>query len=408
MRVASITGIPARVIPALALLLFCAAAAAVPAPNEPYRVLLLHSFRNSLPVNTDWYNGLVRGFTSAPNVLVEIDTETLDLSRFRDEKYMSDVRDIYRRKYSDPKPHLIIPTYTPALQFLLDYGEELFPGVPIVFLGADSRFVATRKLPPHITGITTYLDISGTLELALQVHPGTRRVAVIVGSSPIDKEFERKARQALQPFEGRVEFIWLQGMPLDELTDAVRRLPHDTVILYLIEFQDRNGKNYVPRSTLQALSPAANAPIYGLWDTLLGHGIIGGRLVTIENGGFQAAQMALRILRGEAPAAVPVVDRKQNEAIFDGRELARWNIDEDRLPAGSQILYRQRSVWDEYGTWIMGAGLVIGLQGLLISALLLNRSRLRRIQNCVAGRVRETHGGGDCFVETTENAGEIQ
>jgi hypothetical protein len=139
---------------ALALLLFCAAAAAVPAPNEPYRVLLLHSFRNSLPVNTDWYNGLVRGFTSAPNVLVEIDTETLDLSRFRDEKYLSDVRDIYRRKYSDPKPHLIIPTYTPALQFLLDYGEELFPGVPIVFLGADSHFIATQKLPPHITGIT--------------------------------------------------------------------------------------------------------------------------------------------------------------------------------------------------------------------------------------------------------------
>ena len=203
MRLANITGVPARVIAGLAVMLLCTAAAVSAAPNGPYRVLVLHSFRNSLPVNTDWYNGIVRGFTSVPDLLVEIDSETLDLSRFRDANYVSDLRDIYRRKYGDRQPDLIIPTYTPALRFLLNYGEELFPGIPIVFLGADSRFVATRELPPNITGITTYLDISGTLELALQVHPDARRVAVIVGSSPIDKKFESNARQALQSVRGQ-------------------------------------------------------------------------------------------------------------------------------------------------------------------------------------------------------------
>jgi signal transduction histidine kinase len=368
----------ARIILTIALMLLCAAA--IPVTDEPYRVLVLHSFRNSLPVNADWYDGLIRGFTADPSVSVEVDTETLDLTRVRDASYLNDLRDIFRRKYTDPSPQLIIPTYTPALRFLLDYGEELFPGVTILFLGADSQFVATRKLPLHVTGITTYPDIAGTLELALAVYPATRQVAIIVGAGLLDQDFERAAREELQPFAGRADFLWLEGMPLDELTAAVRRLPRRSVILYLVDFEDRNGKAYVPASVLRVLSAAAKAPIYGLWDTLLGHGVVGGRMIRIENDGFLAAQMALRILKGEAPAAVPVVDRRQYAAIFDGRELARWNIDEARLPAGSQVLYRQPSLWDEYRTWIMGTVLLIGVQGLWIAALLLNRSRLRRIQ----------------------------
>jgi hypothetical protein len=110
--------IQTRIFAGLALMLFCTAAAVSAAPNGPYRVLVLHSFRNSLPVNTDWSNGIVRGFTSVPDLLVEIDSETLDLSRFRDANYVSNLLDIYRHKYGDRQPDLIIPTYTPALRFL--------------------------------------------------------------------------------------------------------------------------------------------------------------------------------------------------------------------------------------------------------------------------------------------------
>jgi hypothetical protein len=91
----------------------CAAAAAVPTTNEPYRVLVLHSYRNSLPINTDWYNGLVRGSLSDPGMDVWIDVETLDLARVRDEGYLNSLGGIFRRKYADPKPQLIIPRICP-------------------------------------------------------------------------------------------------------------------------------------------------------------------------------------------------------------------------------------------------------------------------------------------------------
>jgi signal transduction histidine kinase len=374
------------VLPLLALMLLCSSAVAAAAPDEPYRVLVLHSFRNILPANTDWYNGIVRGFTSVPDVQVEIDVEVPDLSRFggdNENEYFSELLDIYRHEYRDHPPQLIISTYTPALQFLLDRGEEVFPGIPIVFCDADDQFIAAQPLPPSMTGITSHRDFTGTLELISQVQPDTQRIAVIVGSGAIDQQFERDARRAFRPFEGRLEFIWLQGLPLGELTAAVKNLPDHTVILYVLQLEDRAGKPYVPVNTVRALSLAAKAPIYGLWDTLLGHGLIGGRLVTLEDDGFLAAQLGLRILRGEAPAAIPVVSRDANDALFDGGQLRQWHIDEDRLPAGSRILHRQPSLWEVHRNTIITAGIIISLQSFLIVGLWLNRARLHRAQTAL-------------------------
>jgi C4-dicarboxylate-specific signal transduction histidine kinase len=110
---------------------------------------------------------------------------------------------------------------------------------------------------------------------------------------------------------------------------------------------------------------------------LLEHGIVGGRLATVEEDGYQAAKLAVRILRGEAPADLPVIDRRVNPAIFDGVELARWNINENRLPEGSRIRHRHVSTLEEYRVEIMITIAIIFVQGVLIATLILSRRRLR-------------------------------
>jgi signal transduction histidine kinase len=390
-RLLRLAGHKTRILQAVILMLLCSAATTVLEANEPYRVLVLHSFRSSLPVTSDWYAGIVRGFSSAPDLHVEIDSESPNLARLintdstqiADKKQLTWLLDFYRKNYQDHKPHLIISTDTPALRFLLIHGEDLFPDVPIVFADADRDFVAAQKLPPNVTGVTNFLDISGTLELALRLHPDTQRVAMIVGSAQYDKAMERVAQSAIESFADRVEFVWLRGMPVDELVPALNALPERTVALYLVQTQDRIGKQYVPRAMLQAFSVAAKVPVYGLWDTLLEHGIVGGRLVTVEEDGYQAAKLAVRIFRGVAPADLPVVDRLANPAIFDGVELARWDIKENRLPAGSQIRHHPISTWVRYRTEITLAFAVIIMQGVMIAALILSRRRLRQAQTAL-------------------------
>lgn len=370
-------------IAALCVLLFISPALPAQDRGEPYRVLVLHSHRSSLPVNTDWYNGIVRGFASAPDLRIQIDVEAPDLTRVDDPDYVAELRRSYGRQYRDFKPDLVIPTYTPAFRFLLDYGEELFPGVPIVFCDPDGRIVGSYKLPATMTGVSFNLDIAGTVELALALHPGTERLAVIVGAGAHGQRYEGLARQALQPLETSLDILWLEGLSPTELAEAVGRLPARTVILYLVQYQDRAGNVYIPRNVLRDVVEAATVPTYALWDTLIGTGIVGGRLVAVEDDGFRAAQLGVRILRGEAPRAIPVVDPRDNPAIFDARALARWHIDEDRLPVGSFIRNRQPSLLEEHPAAIATGGLVIALQGMLIAALFVNRRRLRLTEHAL-------------------------
>jgi ABC-type uncharacterized transport system substrate-binding protein len=209
----------------LVLLLLVLASASASALSEPQRILILQSFRNAMPVNSDFFAGIREGLEPPINLPVEIDSEDLDLSRLNDERYIRKLVEIYALKYRTSPPNLIIATYTPAARLLLDHRNELFPGVPIVFCAAEFSSEDLEQLPPDVTGVTSKGDFAGTIKLISRLHPDMRQIAVIIGSSSLDKSSEPGVRKALRPFESRFEVIWLRGLPLRELTETVKALP---------------------------------------------------------------------------------------------------------------------------------------------------------------------------------------
>ncbi len=88
-----------------------------------------------------------------------------------------------------------------------------------------------------------------------------------------------------------------------------------------------------PAKRSRMISQAANAPVFGLYDTFLGYGIVGGRLVSFEQQGKEAAALALRILSGESPASIPFTGEEAYVNLYDWRELKRWSIPETAVPA---------------------------------------------------------------------------
>jgi hypothetical protein len=116
-----------------------------------------------------------------------VNIEYLDLMHFDDERYIQILLDIFQYKYSKPKPDLIIPVFNSAVALVLKHGPDLFPGVPIVFGGVESKFVENRSLGPNVTGYLTDNNYTGTLDLALNLHPDTRHVAVVAGAGPIGR-----------------------------------------------------------------------------------------------------------------------------------------------------------------------------------------------------------------------------
>src|SRR5262249_22887225 len=152
----------------------------------------------------------------------------------------------------------------------------------------------------------------------------------------------------------RLEFVYLTGLPMDDLLSRVSDLPERSIVYYLNIFQDGTGAAIVPAEALERLAARANAPIYSHVGSYLGRGIVGGRVLRFETAGQNAARLGLRILAGEKPETVPTPEDGRNADQFDWRQLRKWGISEQSLPPGSVVLHREPSLWDAYKWPIIG------------------------------------------------------
>jgi signal transduction histidine kinase len=308
---------------------------------------------------------------------IEIYTESLNVSQFKDPGDYDLLREHFRRKYDRKRPHLIVAVMEPSLDFLMQHGAALFAGVPIVFCGADPADMQRKTLRENVTGVLVERDFAPTLEIALRLQPDTREVFVVGGTSRFDQQMQALARGHLAPFETRARITWLTGLPMAELLKKLSELPARSVVYYLTLFADGAGRTFSPHEALARITSVANAPVYASLDQYIGLGVVGGHVYSVDTHGRQAAQIGVRILRGEAPSAIPIAALGAYSSVFDWRQLQRWRLDERRLPAGSRVEFRPPSAWDLYKWYLVAGVTLLALQSALVVGLLLNRAQRR-------------------------------
>ena len=157
-------------------------------------------------------------------------------------------------------------------------------------------------------------------------------------------------------------------------------LPPDSYIFFLLLVRDAAGVTLNGDEALQRLHAVANAPINSIFEHQLGIGIVGGRLYQAERVGKEAAQIAIRILRGEPASSFPPTMIERLPPRYDWRELQRWKIDEKLLPTGSTILFRDSNGLGSLRRVIIAGISVFLLQALLITGLLANLVKRHRAE----------------------------
>ena len=355
--------------------------------QETKHILVLYSLRTILPIQEEIDRGLLAALQTTSRYPLEIDTEFLDLDRFEEAAYLDELLGLLRRKYAHRRPDILIPVFHPAVNFLQKYGEAIFPGVPVVFSAELKQFLQNLTVKPNMTGVYAEPAITGNLKLALTLKPQTRQIVVVGGTSRLDRIHLTWIRDASAPFASQVEFTYLTDLSIEKIQERVAHLPPHTIILFATLARDGKGREFPSRDAVNLLAVAANAPIFGFWDTLLGEGIVGGSLISFQEQGRLAGELAARILNGEKAENLPPV-LARNPLLFDWRQLQRWGISEDKLPAGSLVHYREYTLWELYRGWIIGFLVLLGLQSGLIGALLINRAKRRRAEQGLEDRLR--------------------
>ena len=348
---------------------------------NPRSVLLIYGEAGPVPAIASFDRGIKSALVSDSTAPLRFYTESLDSSWQNDARYEEALAKFLVHKYAGRTFDVIVPCLDSAIQFTLQRRETLFPGVPVVFCGASPTIQETA-LPSDVTGVTMRFDWGATVDLALRLHPDTDRIVYVGGVSGAARAYEADARRAFSKFERRLQFDYLTGLTMPQILDRIRTLPKRVVIVHGILLVDAAGASFTGPEGLSLVRSASTVPIYSTRDSLLGHGIVGGPLVGFEAQGVRAGQLALRVLSGErlGPASI-VLDT--NAYMFDARELARFGIGEDRLPAGSSVQFRSVSLWQQYRWYILSAACLFTVETALLVALLVQRVRRKRAEEAL-------------------------
>ena len=292
-----------------------------------------------------------------------------------------------RQKYAQRKMDVVITFGPPALSFMLQYGERLFPATPIVFSGTDSR-VLPPTLPRTVTGVGGSLSYSDTVDLILKLQPDTRQVFYVAGSTPAEISRREGAEREFKPYSGRLSFTYLNDLSLPRLLDRLGQLPSHSVVLFSTYLRDASGQPYIPARVCPLVVDSSSVPVYGTFSTFLGCGIVGGSLIDLESSARKAATLALRVLHGESVADLHIEPGPPNELAVDWRQLKKWKIPESRLPAGTIVEYREPNIWEAHKKLVLAAVVILSLQSALIVLLVIQTRRQKRSELAVRNLTR--------------------
>ncbi|MEF3696355.1 PocR ligand-binding domain-containing protein, partial [Desulfolutivibrio sp.] len=348
---------------------------------QNFQVVVLNSYH----YGDFWADSEVAGVFAAirearPDVIPSV--EFLDAKRWQDQASLDREVGFLREKYRNKPVDVVVTLDDTALALILDAPEPLFPGARVVFCGIGDMALVDRAVRSGATGVAEVMDIQGAMGLILDLLPGTKEVFVVTDHTVTGLAMRHEAAQVLAHFKDRVRVDYSADLPMDAFLKRLGELPPDAVVLLFSYVVDGAGVVFGREETTRLISQASSVPVFSTHDIRLAHGIVGGSLLSGEDDGRQAGEMALRILDGENPSSLPV-RQSRSRPMFDHAQLVRFGIDADRLPEGGAVINRPFSVFTRYRGWILGAVAVLLVQAALIAILLEQTRRLRRTERAL-------------------------
>jgi signal transduction histidine kinase len=319
---------------------------------------------------------------------------SLDGARFDPARDSDAFVEFLRARFGTDPPDLVVPIGPPATRFYGLNRGRLFPGTPMMLAVPEGRVMRGIELGPRDAGTVISLDIPRLFAHILQVLPATTTIAVVSGNSPIERFWVSVARQETQALGERVRIEYLNQLSLGDIEKRVASLPADSAILFVQMYVDGANVSQDHDLALARIRAAAAAPVFGLFGSQLGKGIVGGPLISEAAAASKTAELARAVLTGEGGDKPTLVRLELAAPAYDWRELQRWKIREGNLPDGSTVLFRQPTLWDEHRWAIVTGAAALLLQSTLLVALLVQRSRRRRAENeaqRLSGRILTAH-----------------
>ena len=300
------------------------------------------------------FSGLRSVVTADSRAHVTLYIESLDLSRFRGERYEASLLRHFKAKYQDIPIGAVVAIGSVTLELALSWRAELWPAVPVVFAMVDEIDFARLQPPGDVTGTIVKVPLADSIKAARAIVPGLQTV-VFVGDAWNGLTVYRNWKEEIPVAAEGLNVIDLVGQTMAEVRKRVADLPDTSAM---------------PATAVALIAETANRPIVVAAETFLAPGGTGVFVLLPSRIGEGAGRLALRILNGEPASSIAPAVGDAVKPVFNWLQMQRWGVSESNLPPGSEIRFREPGLWERYRWQTIAIAAALLIQAALISVLL--------------------------------------
>jgi diguanylate cyclase (GGDEF)-like protein len=305
----------------------------------PFNILCICSYNYSYDTVPQHIQGIEAGLG---DLSYEITYENMDAKRFYEADDIQEFYNYLSYKIDKIDAHydLIFVIDDTALRFVINYRNELFGDVPVVFMGINSISDATTSAALHnVTGISETLDFESNYDLMKALFPDRNEIVVLCdGSNTSSGEYVEFLKFTENHPEISYRVLNASYYTQKGLKRALSELDNNNIIYYLEFSQDGDGNLYTINSASSFVdNNVTNVPVIRLTMANCTNNILGGISYSYTHAGEVAGKMAGKILNGVSADNIALISDTITESYFYQDKMDEFGIKSSQLPADSYI-----------------------------------------------------------------------
>lgn len=310
--------------------------------KEKLEVLFISSYSLNFISFEDQIQGIREGLNNNANIKIEyMNSSNIDLEE--NELRFYDLVKMNLENYNNYDA--IIVGDDEALEFTLKYREDIFKGIPIVFLGIQRTDLIRKAFEfEGISGVRELESVEENIDLIKKLHSNIENIIFL---NDCGENFYPDLVEKNPQFN--FGELLTNELSIDEFRKVISELEENTAIIsfYPDHFKDREWLNTQDINKMIAeLNP--NIPVYSILNYSIGTGSIGGKVIKHFEQGRLAGQIVLQLLEGKDEEEVYIGYDLANKHVFDYNVLKNFNIRISSLPDNSEIINNPLNIIKEY------------------------------------------------------------
>lgn len=376
------------------------------------RVLYISSYTESFDPVPLQIQGVREAFATEA---IQLDIEYMDTKRLPAEENIQLFYEWISYKLAHVEPYdAVLAGDDSALQFALDYQEELFADLPIVFLAVnDYNRAMEGEKRKNMTGIFEEMPFKENIELALAFNPKATKIIGIIDSTYTGIGDFNQFHSYERDFPN-LEFISIDSSEytFEEMAALLSKIEEDSLLFYLSMYFDKNGSYISIDDAAKFFHSHARVPVYRASVGGVGHGLLGGKMLQYDEMGKMAGEMMKAVLKGADIDAISMVTEPPSQYVMDYQLVQDFRLDMKAVPEGTHFVNKKVSFYQLHRDLVLKTVAVIAVLALFSIFLFVDNLRRRRIERILKeGKDKLAHANEELTVadeEMREQYGIIQ